>query len=154
MAGGLELGDIYDATIERIKAQDGDNSGPGIAALRWITHAEWLLRAVELCHALVVGLGSTDFDIGKIPCMSALVNCCQWLFIMDKEIINRGIDPLYSSGDIFFYLDRKSSILTSQITVVEHPSCMPLGMDIRKWRKYCWDGKRSQLYLTHPAVAR
>jgi len=40
MTNGLELGDVYSATIERIKAQDGDKSRLGMAALMWISHAE------------------------------------------------------------------------------------------------------------------
>jgi len=35
MAGGLELRDGYDATIEWIKAQDEDKYRPGKTALRW-----------------------------------------------------------------------------------------------------------------------
>ena len=85
MTGGLELGDVYGATIERIKAQDGDKSRLGITALMWISHAERPPRADELCHALAVQLGSTDFDVGNIPSMSALVNCCQGLITVDKE---------------------------------------------------------------------
>jgi len=91
MAGGLELGDIYDVMIERIKAQDGDKSRLGVTALRRITHAEWRLRAEELGHALAVELGSTDFDIGKIPCMSTLVSCCQWLVMVDGESSTVGL---------------------------------------------------------------
>ena len=85
MAGGLELGDVYGATIERIKAQDGDKPRLGMAALMWISHAERPLRADELCHALAVELGSTDFDFGNVPSMSTLVNCCQGLITVDKE---------------------------------------------------------------------
>jgi len=81
----LELGDVYGATIQRIKAQDGDKSRLGIAALMWVSHAERPLQADELCHALAVQLGSTDFDDGNIPSMSTLVNCCQGLITVDKE---------------------------------------------------------------------
>ena len=85
MANGLELGDVYGATIERIKAQDGDKSRLGMTALMWISHAERPLQADELCYALAVQLGSTDFDVGNIPSMSTLVNCCQGLITVDKE---------------------------------------------------------------------
>jgi len=85
MANGLELGDVYAATIERIKAQDGDKSRLGMTALMWISHAERPLRADELCHALAVQPGSTDFDIGNIPSISTLVSCCQGLISVDKE---------------------------------------------------------------------
>ena len=85
MTNGLELGDAYGATIERIIAQDGDKSRLEMAALMWISHAERPLQADELCHALAVRLGSTDFDVGNIPSMSTLVNCCQGLITIDKE---------------------------------------------------------------------
>jgi len=85
MTGGLALGDVYGATIERIKAQDGDRSRLGMTALMWISHAERPLQADELCHALAVELGSTDFDAGNIPSMSTLVSCCQGLITVDKE---------------------------------------------------------------------
>jgi len=51
----------------------------------WISHAERPLQADDLCYALAVQLGSTDFDVGNIPSMSALVNCCQGLITVDKE---------------------------------------------------------------------
>jgi len=79
------LGDVYGATIERIKAQEGDKSRLGMTALMWISHAERPLQVDELCHALAVQLGSTDFDDGNIPSMSTLVNCCQGLITVDKE---------------------------------------------------------------------
>jgi len=85
MTNGLELGDVYSATIERIKAQDGDKSRLGMTALMWISHAERLLQADELCYALAVQLGSTDFDVSNIPSISTLVNCCQGLITVDKE---------------------------------------------------------------------
>jgi len=85
MTDGSGLGDVYGATIARIKAQDGDKSRLGMAALMWINHAERPLRADELCHALGVELGSTDFNTRNIPSMSTLVGCCQGLIVVDKE---------------------------------------------------------------------
>ena len=85
MTDGLELGDIYGATIERIKAQDGGKSRLGMTALMWISHAERPPQADELCNALAVQIGSTDFDVGNIPSMSTVVSCCQGLITVDKE---------------------------------------------------------------------
>jgi len=85
MTDGSGLEDVYGATIARIKAQVGDKSRVGMAALIWISHAERPLRADELCHALGVELGSTDFNIRNIPSMSTLVGCCQGLIAVDKE---------------------------------------------------------------------
>jgi len=40
MTHGLGLEDGYGATIERIKAHDGDKSRLGMAVFMWISHAE------------------------------------------------------------------------------------------------------------------
>ena len=85
MTYGLKLGDVYGATIERIKAQDGGKSRLGMTALMWISHAERPPQADELCHALAVQIGYTDFDVDNIPSMSTLVSCCQGLITVDKE---------------------------------------------------------------------
>jgi len=85
MTDGLGLGEAYGATIERIKAQGGDKSRLGMAALMWISHAERPLTADELCHALAVELGSRDFMVSNLPSMSTLVGCCQGLITVDKE---------------------------------------------------------------------
>jgi len=85
MIDGLELGDVYGGTIERIKAQNGDKSRLGMAALMWVSHAERSLKADELCHALSVELGSTNFSAGNIPSISTLVGSCQGLITVDKE---------------------------------------------------------------------
>jgi len=85
MTNGLGLGDVYGATIERIKAQGGGKSRLGMKALMWISHAERPLKVEELCHALAVELGSTDFNSGNVPSMSTLVSCCQGLITVDKE---------------------------------------------------------------------
>jgi len=85
MTDGLGLGDVYGATIERIKTLGWDKSRLGIGALMWITHAERPLSADELCHALAIELGSTDLNAGNIPSISTLVGCCQGLIAVDKE---------------------------------------------------------------------
>ena len=85
MTNGLELGEVYGATISRIKAQDGDKCRLGMLALMWISHAERPLLADELCYALAVQLGSRDFDVGNIPSIPTLMNCCQGLITVDKE---------------------------------------------------------------------
>ena len=79
------MGDVYDTTIKQIKAQGGEKSRLGMSARMWISHAERLPRVDELCDALAVQLGSTDFDVGNIPSMLTLVNCCQGLITIDKE---------------------------------------------------------------------
>jgi len=83
MRGGL--GDAYSATIQRIKAQGCEKSQLGMGALMWISHAERPLKEDELCQALAVELGSTDFDEDNVPSVSTLVGCCQGLITVDKE---------------------------------------------------------------------
>ena len=56
-----------------------------MAALMWVSHAERPLQANELCHALAVELGSTDFNTASVPSISILVGCCQGLITVDKE---------------------------------------------------------------------
>ena len=51
----------------------------------WICHAERPLSANELCHALAIELGSTDFNAGNVPSISTLVSSCQGLITADKE---------------------------------------------------------------------
>ena len=87
MTNGLKLGDVYGTTIERIKAQDGDKSRLGVAALIWISHTERPLRAGELCQTLAVRLGSRDPDVGNIPSMSTSVNYCQGHVTVDEEAL-------------------------------------------------------------------
>ena len=86
MIDGLDLPDAYGATIERIKAQGGDKSRLGMAALMWISHAERPLTADELCHALALKPGSSEFDANSVPLMSILVGCCHGLITVDKKI--------------------------------------------------------------------
>ena len=85
MSDGLGLGDVYGTTIERIMAQDRDKARLAMAALMWISHAERPLEADELCHALIVELGSKDFNAGNIPSITTLVGYSQGLITVDKD---------------------------------------------------------------------
>ena len=85
ITNGLGLEDAYDAAIERIKAQGGDKSRLGMEALMWVSHAERPLMADELCYALAVDPGTTDFNTDKVPSISGVVGCCQGLITVDKE---------------------------------------------------------------------
>jgi len=82
---GLGWADAYSSAIERIKSQDEGKSRLGVAALMWVSHAERPLTPDELCHALTVELGSTDFNAGNAPSISILVGYCQGLITVDKE---------------------------------------------------------------------
>ena len=77
--------DAYDATLERIKAQDEEKITLAIAALTWVCHSERPLQVDELCHALAVEIGATDFDSKNVPSVAALIYCCQGLIVVDSE---------------------------------------------------------------------
>jgi len=85
MGDGLGLGDAYEVTLERIRAQEGEKAKLAEAALMWICHSERPLRVDELCHALAVEIGSTHFDNDNVPAIETLLACCQGLVTVDKE---------------------------------------------------------------------
>ena len=82
---GAGLGEAYDATLERIRAQGEGMTKLAIAALMWICHAERPLQVDELRQALAVELGSTVFDSENAPSIGALLGCSQGLITVDKE---------------------------------------------------------------------
>ena len=104
---GFGLGDAYGSTIERIKAQGGNKSRLGIEALMWVSYAKRPLMADELCHALAVERGSTDFHGENIPSLTTLVLCCQGLITVDQktstvQLIHFALQKYLSSNpDIF-----------------------------------------------------
>ena len=84
LAKGLGLGDAYDSTIGRIRAQKGDQPRLGMAALMWISHSERPLNVDEVCHALAVEIGSTDIHARNVPSIRTVLSCCQGLAVVDK----------------------------------------------------------------------
>jgi len=82
---GVGLGDAYSATLERIKSQNKEKENLAIAALTWICHSERPLHVDELCHALAVEIGETDFDQENVPPIGTLLDCCQGLITVDAE---------------------------------------------------------------------
>jgi len=84
MTNGLGLGDAYDATIGRIKAQEGDRARLGMAALMWISHSERPLEVDEICHALAVDIGSSGISANNVPSIRTILTCCQGLATVDK----------------------------------------------------------------------
>ena len=85
MTDGLGLGDAYDATLNRVKRQDGERARLGMTALMWISHAERPLKAHELCHALAIEIGSPNLNFDNVPSMSTVLACCQGLVVVEKE---------------------------------------------------------------------
>ena len=87
MANGSGLGDVYDATIGRIKAQGGDRARLGIAALMWISHSERPLKVDEICHALAVEIGSAHMNTSNVPSIQTVLICCQGLAVVESSTI-------------------------------------------------------------------
>ena len=79
------MGDAYEATLERIRAQEQEKTKLAMTALMWICYAERPLRVDELCHALAVEIGSTNFNNDNVPATETLLACCQGLVTLDKE---------------------------------------------------------------------
>ena len=84
MADELGLENVHGATIERIEAQGGYKYRLGMGALMWISYAEEPLSPDELCYALAIELGSSDFNVANIPSTATLLSCCQGLNIVNK----------------------------------------------------------------------
>jgi len=82
---GVGLGDAYSATLERIEAQDEEKANLAMATLTWICHSERPLHVDELCCALAVEIGETDFDEENVPSIGTLLDCCQGLITVDAE---------------------------------------------------------------------
>src|SRR5207302_10360163 len=74
--------------------------------LMWICYSERPLKVDELCHALAVEIGSTDFDSDNVPLIDTLINFCQGLITVDKEastvrlIHHTFQEYLFSHGDL------------------------------------------------------
>ena len=84
MTNGLGLGGAYDATIERIKTQEGDKARLGMTALMWISHSQRPLKVDEICHALAVEIGSTEINTNNVPSIRTVLSCCQGLAAVDE----------------------------------------------------------------------
>jgi len=82
---GVDLDDVYEGTLRRIKEQTGDRSRLGIEALMWVSHAERPLRIDELCHALAVEKEATDLDLENVRPLDTVLGSCFGLAVVDKE---------------------------------------------------------------------
>ena len=82
---GSGLGDAYEATLERIGAQEVEKAKLAMTTLMWICYSERPLGVDELCHALAVEIGSTHFNNDNVPATETLLACCQGLVTLDKE---------------------------------------------------------------------
>ena len=82
---GSGLGDAYGVTLERVRVQDEESIKLAMATLTWVCYSERPLLVDELCHALAVEIGATDFDPENVPPIGRLLHCCQGLITVDQE---------------------------------------------------------------------
>ena len=85
MTKGEGLGDVYTATLSRIKTQHRSRSKLGMQVLMWVSHSERPLRVDELCHALGVEEGSTELNIRNTPAIETLLACSLGLVTVEKS---------------------------------------------------------------------
>ena len=85
MSNGQNVGDVYTATLERIRAQGEDRARLGMEAIMWIAYSERPLEPDELCQALSVELGSTDLDNDNAPSIRTILNCGLGLVTVDSS---------------------------------------------------------------------
>ena len=81
---GVDLDNVYDQTLRRIKEQRGGRSRLGMEVLMWVSHAERPLRIDELCHALAVEMGTTDLDPDNIRPQGTVLGSCFGLAVVDS----------------------------------------------------------------------
>jgi len=84
MSNGQDVGDVYNATLERIRAQGEDKARLGMEAIMWIAYSERPLEPDELCQALGVEIGSTDLDNDNVPSIRTILNCGLGLVTVDS----------------------------------------------------------------------
>jgi len=85
MGDGLGLEGAYQATLVRVRAQEGEKVTLAMTALMWICYSERPLLVDELCHALAVEIGCMNFNSDNAPAAETLLACCQGLVTVDKE---------------------------------------------------------------------
>ena len=50
----------------------------------WISHSEQPLNVDEICHALAVEIGLTNFNTDNVPSIRTVLSCCQGLVAVDE----------------------------------------------------------------------
>ena len=85
MSSGQGVGDVYAATLERIRAQNKDRARLGMEAIMWVAHSERPLQPDELCQALGVEIGSRDLNNDNAPSIRMILNCGLGLVTVDSS---------------------------------------------------------------------
>jgi len=85
MSKGQGVGDVYGATLERIKGQEKARSRLGMEAIMWIAYSERPLKPDELCQALGVEVGSDDLNKDNTPNIRTIIRCGLGLVTLDSS---------------------------------------------------------------------
>jgi len=85
MSNGQDVGDVYTATLERIRAQGKGRARLGMDAIMWIAYSERPFSPDELCQALGVAIGSYDLDNNNAPSIRTILNCGLGLVTVDSS---------------------------------------------------------------------
>ncbi|RPB03087.1 hypothetical protein L873DRAFT_1671228, partial [Choiromyces venosus 120613-1] len=107
MTNGLGLGDVYEAAMERIRAQSKDKARLGIATLMWVSHSEYPLKVDDLQHAIATEKGSTELNKSDISSFKTILSYYLGLITVDKvasivRLLNSILhDYLCSRSDLF-----------------------------------------------------
>jgi len=82
---GQDVGDVYTATLERIRTQGEDRARLGMDAIMWIAYSEQPLEPEELCQVLGVEIGSADVNSDNAPSIRTILNCGLGLVTVDSS---------------------------------------------------------------------
>ena len=85
MSSGQGVGDVYAATLERIRTQNKDRARLGMEAIMWVAHSERPLQPDALCQALGVEIGSRDLNNDNVPSIRMILNCGLGLVTVDSS---------------------------------------------------------------------
>jgi len=125
MTNGQGLNDVYGVTLGRITGQTVGKSTLGMAALLWISQSERPMSVDELCHALGVQIGSTDYNPDSIPSMQTVLASCLGLITVDKE----GSKVRLVHFTLHEYFDSGSEILQNPYVVMAEVCLTYLNFD-------------------------
>ena len=85
LSKGQDVGDVYTATLERIKGQGSARSRLGMEAIMWVAYSERPLQPDELCQALGVEVGSEELNNDNTPTIRTIMNCGLGLLTVDSS---------------------------------------------------------------------
>jgi len=102
---GVALGDVYRETLQRIGEQNDGLSELGMRVLMWVSHSRRPLQIAELCHALVVEIGSMELNPDDAPSADSIIDSCLGLVIIDEQstfrLIHHSLREYIDDNNIF-----------------------------------------------------